>query len=202
MTTGEPLQEQLKTAGHLGERLEQVVIDKKQVPSGERNALLLGYWALAFDFHKGILSLLQTKYFGSAFALVRPLVESMLRAHLVLMGDDKELARLQEDDYRIDFKAIALRIDSVFGLEGLMQKFLNDNARDGLHSYTHSGALQIGRRFDGYDLIPNYGDDEIVEVIRLATSVIFMVTILVTRSFGFEEDWRNVTNMYVQWGKP
>jgi hypothetical protein len=46
-----------------------------------------------------------------------------------------------------------------------------------------------------------YKDDEIVEVIRVTTSAIFMVTNLVTKHFGFEEDWKKVSQMFEEWGK-
>jgi len=68
-------------------------------------------------------------------------------------------------------------------------------------SYTHSGLLQLGRRFDGNDIKPNYSDEEIIDVIRVTTSAIFMVTNLVTKYFGFEHDWENVSQMYDKWGK-
>ena len=44
-------------------------------------------------------------------------------------------------------------------------------------------------------------DAEITEIIRAATSALFMVTNLLTKHFGFEEDWKNVTEMYVEWGR-
>ncbi len=82
-----------------------------------------------------------------------------------------------------------------------MENFLNDVTRSALHSYTHSGLLQLGRRFDGHDIKPNYLDGEIIEVVRVTTSAIFMVTNLVTKHFGFEDDWKSVSQMYDEWGK-
>lgn len=44
-----------------------------------------------------------------------------------------------------------------------MQNFLSEKTRNALHSYTHAGLQQLGRRFwDGY-LRPNYSDEELVE---------------------------------------
>jgi len=96
------------------------------------------------------------------------------------MGSEDDLARIQKDECKVNFKEIGAEIDRAFGLEGLMEKFLNDVTRSGLHSYTHSGLLQLGRRFDGDDIKPNYSDGEIFEVIRVTTSAIFMDTSLVT----------------------
>lgn len=176
---------------------------EQQFPAGtgDRNVLLIAYWALMFDYHKGILSLLQSEFCGAAFALVRPVVEAVVRAHVTLMGSEDDLARIQKDEYKVNFKEIGGEIDAAFGLEGLIEKFLNDVTRSALHSYTHSGFLQLGRRFDGNDIKPNYSDGEIIEVIRVTTSAIFMVTNLVTKHFGFEDDWKNASQMYAEWGK-
>jgi len=117
------------------------------------------------------------------------------------MGSEDDLARIQKDECKVNFKEIGAEIDRAFGLEGLIEKFLNDVTRSGLHSYTHSGLLQLGRRFDGDDIKPNYSDGEIFEVIRVTTSAIFMVTSLVTKHFGFEDDRKRISQTYCEWGK-
>jgi hypothetical protein len=197
----ENVQKELDSAQKLGEQLERVVVSKNQFPTGDRNVPLIAYWALMFDYHKGILSLLQSEFFGSAFALVRPVVEANVRAHVALKGSEEDLERIQNDEYTVAFKQIGAKIDADFGLSHLMENFLNEVTRNALHSYTHSGLQQLGRRFVGNDIKPNYEDDEIVEVIQVTTSAIFMVTNLVTKHFGFEEDWKKVNEMFEQWGK-
>ena len=194
------IQKELDSARKLGKQLEQVVVSKNQFPIDDRNVLLVAYWALLFDFHKAILSLLQSELFGAAFALVRPVVEANVRSHVVLKCSEEDLKRIQNDDYTVNFKQIGAKIDADFGLDHLMENFLNDVTRNALHSYTHSGILQLGRRFDGNDIKPNYSDDEIIEVVHVATSAIFMVTNLVTKHFGFDEDWKKVGKMFEEWG--
>jgi hypothetical protein len=197
----EKVKKEIDSARKFGEQLQEIVVSKNQFPTGDRNVLLIAYWALMFDYHKGIVSLLQSEFFGAAFALVRPVVEAVVRAHVTLMGSEDDLARIQKDEYKVNFKEIGAKIDTAFGLEGLMEKFLDYVTRSALHSYTHSGLLQLGRRFDGNDIKPNYSDGEVIEVIRVTTSAIFMVTTLVTKHFGFEDDWKSVSQMYGEWGK-
>ncbi len=192
---------EIDSARKFGEQLEQIVVSKNQFPIDDRNVLLIAYWALMFDYHKGILSLLQSEFCGAAFALVRPVVEAVVRAHVAVKGLDEDLKRIQNDEYTVNFKQIGPKIDADFGLDHLMENFLNDVTRSALHSYTHSGLLQLGRRFDGNDIKPNYSEGETIEVIRVTTSAIFMVTNLVTKYFGFERDWSRVTDLYVEWGK-
>jgi hypothetical protein len=82
--TSANVQTEIDGARKFGERVEAIVVSKSQFPTGDRNVLLIAYWALMFDYHKGILSLLQSEFFGAAFALVRPVVEAVVRAHVAL----------------------------------------------------------------------------------------------------------------------
>jgi len=195
----EKVQKRIDTARKFGEQLELIVVSKQQFPTSDRNNLLIAYWALLFDYDKGILSLLQAEIFGSAFALVRPVMEAVVRAHIVICGSNEELTALQNDDYRVNFKEIGTRIDAAFGLEGLMEKFLNEKTRSALHSYTHSGVHQLGRRFDGSDIKQTYNDGEIIEVVNVTSSAMFMISNLVTKHFGFEDDWKKVGILFGEW---
>ena len=127
-------------------------------------------------------------------------MDAVVRAHLVICGSEEELAALKADDYRVNFKEIGRRLDTTFGLEGLMETFLNEETRSALHSYTHSGVHQLGRRFDGTEIKQTYGDDAIIEVINITASAIFMISNLVTKHFGFEDDWKKVGLLLGEWG--
>ena len=109
--------------------------------------------------------------------------------------------RLREDTYKLNFKEIGPKIDAAFGLDHFMENFLNEKTRSALHSYTHAGLQQLGRRFRGGQVRPNYSDEELVEVIHSTTSALFMLSNLVTKHFQFEDDWKKVTDIYVEWGK-
>ena len=193
------IQRELDAAQKFGELLEQIVVSKNYT-DGERDTLLLAYLELVSDFHRG-LHALTNEYFGSAFALIRPIVESMVRAHIALMGSAEDVKSLREDTYKVNFKEIGPKIDAAFGMGHLMQNFLSERTREALHSYTHGGLQQLGRRFRDGDVRPNYLDVEIIETVRVATSALFMLTNLVTKHFGFEDDWKKVTEMYVDWGE-
>ncbi len=128
-------------------------------------------------------------------------MEAVVRAHVAVKSSEEDLKRIRSDEYAVNFKQIGPRIDADFGLDHLMENFLNDVTRNALHSYTHSGLLQLGRRFDGNDIKPSYSDGEIIEVVRVATSAVFMVTNLVTKHFGFEEDWEHVSEIFADRGR-
>ena len=146
-----------------------------------------------------MLCLLSNKFCGSAFALVRPIVEATVRAHVVVIGSEDDLRKLRNDEYRTNFGTVGKEIDAAFGTGEFFQKFLN-GARVPLHSYTHAGLLQIGKRFSGTDLMPNYSEAATIEVIRTTTSAAFLVTNLVTKHFGFEEEWKKCNDLFIAWG--
>ena len=188
-----------KRANEFGNKIEQLVLAKGQAPTGDRNTLLMAYWSLVFEFHRAVLCLIDHKFYGAAFALVRPIVETVVRAHVAIMGSEEDLQTLYNDKYRTNFSKIVTEIDTAFAMEGFFQNFLN-GAKEALHGYTHAGLHQLGRRFSGTDLVPNYSDGEILEVIQTSTSAVFMVNNLVTKHLGFDEEWKKNTDLFDEWG--
>ena len=170
---------ELTSAQKLGEQLETLVVQRGQFPDDDRNVLLMAYWALIFDFRKSILRDVRDQLYGSAFALVRPCIEALVRAHVAVKGSDKDIKKLQNDTYHTDFDKIGQWMDKEFATEKLFTNFIG-GAKAALHSFTHVGLSQIGRRLDGHNLKPAYDDGEILEVVRSTTSVVWMVTNLVT----------------------
>lgn len=136
------IQQKIDRAQDFGQKLEELVYRRGQCPAGDRDVLLIAYWALVFDFHKAILLLLPAEFFSAASALVRPVVEVMLRAHFVIFCSPEELVEIQQDEYRVSFREIGPRIDKVFGFGTFMQDFLRDASKI-LHSYTHGGIFRL-----------------------------------------------------------
>jgi hypothetical protein len=193
------VQSELDSAQRLGEQLEQLVVQRGECPDDDRNILLMAYWTLLFDFYKAILSLIPNGPCGSAFALVRPAMEALVRAPAV-KGSDEDIKGLRQDDYRTSFTTIGPWIDREFGAGDLFTNFLG-HARDALHRFTYAGVSQLGRRFDGHNLVPTYDDDEIIEVIRVTTSAVWMATNLVTKHLGFAAEVAKADQLYLEWGK-
>lgn len=195
------IQTEISSARTVGCQLEDLVVKRGQCPDEDRNILLMGNWALIFDYRKSILNCIERAWYGSAFALVRPVVESLVRAHVAVKGTAEDVERLQRDDYRTNLATIGGWIDTEFGSGDLFKNFLNKKTRDALHSYTHGGIAQLARRFDGHNLTPRYEDGEIIEVIRSCTSAVWMVTNLVTKHLHLDDEAREAERLYVEWGR-
>ena len=191
---------ELASAQRFGEELEALVLNRGQCPDDDRNILLMGYWALLFDFHKSVLTLIPKPLYGGAFAVVRPCMEAVARAHVAVKGTEAEIKTLQDDTYRTNFFTIGPWIDGTFGAGKLFTNIF-DRARNALHSYTHAGISQLGRRYDDHNLRPSYRDGEIIEVIWVCTSAVWMVTNLVTKHMGWTEEAKKAGELFEEWGK-
>lgn len=191
---------ELASAQRFDEQLEALVLNRGQCPDDDRNILLMGYWSLLFDFHKSVLTLIPKPLYGGAFALVRPCMEAVARAHVAVKGTEAEIKTLQDDTYRTNFFTIGPWIDGTFGAGALFTNMFN-RARNALHSYTHAGISQLGRRYDDHNLRPSYRDGEIIEVIWVCTSAVWMVTNLVTKDMGWTEEAKKAGELFEVWGK-
>lgn len=195
------IQTEISRARNLGSQLEDLVVRRGQCPNEDRNILLIGNWALIFDYHKSILNCIECDCYGSAFALVRPVVESLVRAHVAVRGAAADVEQLKRDEYRTNLATVGGWIDTEFGYGDLFKNFLSERTRRDLHSYTHGGIAQLARRFDGHNLTPRYDDGEVVEVIRVSTSAAWMMTNLVTKHLHFDAEAREAETLYLGWGR-
>jgi hypothetical protein len=192
---------EIDRAAKVGQKLEDLVSGKSVTITTNRDALLIGFWSLIFDYSKGMMLLLSSQFYASAFAQWRPLVEASIRSHLVLMVSDEDFERIRKDDYRVNFKEDAKRIDGAFGLGQLFQNFLAPDATDALHSFTHSGIVPLRRRFDGKDVVANYPDKELLALINTTTSCVYMVTNLVTKHFKLEQESKLASDLFEEWSR-
>jgi hypothetical protein len=115
---------------------------------------------MVFDYCKGIVCLLHQKFHASAFALQRPLVEALVRAHIVLVGSENDVAKIRKDWYNVSYDKDGARIDKALGLGSLFEDFLK-TSRNVLHSLTHSGKAQLQKRWDGGWLGSGFGDADV-----------------------------------------
>jgi hypothetical protein len=194
------VKKELADAQKFAADLESLVLKRGQCHDDDRNILLMAYWALLFDFHRSVLELIPKPLCGGAFALVRPCMEAVARAHVAVKGTAADIKSLQDDTYRTNLFTIGPWIDSIFGAGDLFTKMF-DRARNALHSYTHAGISQLARRYDEHNLRSSYRDGEIIEVIRVCTSAVWMVTNLVTKHLGWNEEAQKAGELFEEWGK-
>lgn len=130
------IEAEINRAARLGMQLEHLVYNKskegKLTAIGKDDDLLMAYWSLVFDLGKGIGCLLHHEFYSAAFALLRPIVEAVVRAGVVLAGTPEDVQKIRKDEFAVKFKKDGAWIDKALGLGTLMDDFLKGN-RELLH---------------------------------------------------------------------
>jgi hypothetical protein len=195
------VQKEIVRAAQLGHALEGLVVKVGEfTTSSERDPIYMGYWSLILDYGKGIVLLLSSKFYGSAFALRRPIIEALVKSYVAFSGSEEDVEKIRQDKYKVSYEKDGALLDQRFGLGNLMDNFLRA-AQKPAHSFTHSGIAQLARRFDGTAVVANYSDQEIVGLIRHTTGMVFLITILITKHFALDKEWKIAQEMYEEYGK-
>lgn len=170
-----------ETAEHL-KQVETAIEKLKEVLSGcriaqeLRNVILIGTIDQLIEHHASVLLLIRSDKVGSAFVLSRSIVEGMYRGlWLNFCATDDEVKAFEQKDKLPTMDKLADAIDDHYRAEGFFED-LRKRAWPHLCSYAHTGMLQLGRRFTGDVLAPNYSDGEIVEITTSITTCILTMT--------------------------
>ncbi|MGD0213916.1 MAG: hypothetical protein ABSB87_11850 [Terriglobales bacterium] len=90
-----------------GQRLEDLIYhaakDGKIVYHTKRDDLFVSYWSLVFNYSKGIVCLAANELYSPAFALMRPLVEAVVREHIARVGSDDEVKKIRTDRFKVNY---------------------------------------------------------------------------------------------------
>jgi hypothetical protein len=153
---------------------EQTIYEVKRVLTGlhlsgeDWSIIAAGMIHQGIEHHDAIVLLIRNRLVGSAFALARSVLEILVRgAWFTCCATQEQITKFREQD----------KIDLTFGE---MREAIDQSQQiDYFHSlkdpwkmansYTHTGILQLGRRFTGDALAANYKESEIIEVLRAIT---------------------------------
>jgi hypothetical protein len=174
MAVSADVEDELKSA-------EAVILEVKKILNGnkytdeEYSTVVVGFIALGIEHHEALVLLTRSALTGSAFALVRSVVEGLVRGvWFTACASQAQVLRFRnEDKIDLTFGDMSDAIDTKCGID-----FFHDfkqRSWNALNSYTHTGILQIGRRFTGQNLVPSYKDAEIIEMMRVSTTCILLL---------------------------
>ncbi|MFZ0299115.1 MAG: hypothetical protein WAM13_12265 [Candidatus Sulfotelmatobacter sp.] len=196
---------EIDRTARFGQLLEDLVYSQAKegrlVFRTENDDLLVSYWSMILDYCKGIGCLLHHKFHSPAFALQRPLVEALIRAHVVLVGSEVEVAKIRRDRYNVSYEKDGARIDRALGLGSLFEDFLK-TSRNVLHSLTHSGTAQLQKRWEADWLGSGFDDEDISALLSTCSVAVFLITILITKHFGMDEQTNAAKAAWLELGVP
>ena len=166
------------------ERLRQL-FHRYEYPQDTKTFLLRAYVDIALEHHDAIWLLAKCKLNGSAFAMVRPVFDTMLRALWInKVATEQQIEQAIQDELGFPIEKICKEIKRDYFSDRpqeeaeLFDKILQLIVKDAwgpMCSYTHSGALPIHRRYTRDELKPNYPDAAIAEALNLATTALLLL---------------------------
>ncbi len=152
------------------------ILAQHDYPDNSRTVIVVGLLATMIEHHRAMLLLIRTGRVGSAFALARSIVESMYRGMWInACATDQQIQAFEADDkFPVNMPDMAKAIDEAYRAHGFCED-LRKRGWAALCSYTHSGMLQLGRRFREHKVQPNYDDREIYEATTTVTTCILLL---------------------------
>jgi hypothetical protein len=177
--------EALRASSEFANKLDDLVVGPNglQFPiKNDGDWMLASQWAINASLHNSILSLFRDNLPAGAFSLLRPVSETLVRVHLIAMGDPQVIEGMGTDKFRTKFFEHPDKVDDHFQLGGAF-KSVYDTMMNFLHSVTHIGMEQMKRQLIGNDLEPNYPERQIIGAVNMSTSVKVMVSSRVIERF-------------------
>ena len=195
-----------ETVEHLN-RIETVIGEAKRLlsrhgyPDTLRTVILAGCLDQMIEHHEAMLLLIRNGKVGSAFTLARSIVESMYRGlWLNFCGTDAQVEQFErKDELPLTMAEMADAIDEKYRAEGFFAD-LKKRAWPALNSYTHTGMLQLGRRFTGHKVQPSYRDSEIIAVTTTMTTCILLLASKFLAVQNYPEDSREMETLLGTYG--
>jgi hypothetical protein len=163
-------------------------LDGVPLPKTRRLLLAISAFDVVFEHFTGITVLIEKKVNGSAFALVRSIFETFVRAvWLKDCASDEELAAFERDERGRNFDLILAKIEELDAFKSGTLSDLKKQAWSAMNSYTHGGIHQVARRVKGNAIDPNYLDGEIIEVLRMGQMFALLAFIQIVLVAGRED---------------
>ena len=195
-----------RTVGHFA-RVEEAIAKAKGIlarhgyPDDLRTVMVVGFISQMIEHHAAMLLLCRNGLLGSAFALGRSIVESMYRGMWInFCATDAQLAEFNRDDrFPVKMPQMAREIDVKYRADGFFEDLLN-RSWAALCSYTHTGLLQLGRRFTQHKVESAYTDQEVVEITTTATTCILLLTGKFMAVQGHDDDCREAEGVIGTYG--
>lgn len=135
-------------------------------------------FTVTLDHAQGIKNCLVGKAYSSAFALLRVLFETYIRAMwLEKCADEKQLNKFINDDEivskknkKLYFKDMILEVESLHKLPVYFSEIAK-YTWSGLNGIIHSGSIQLHNNFNGSTIQSGYDDEHINEAVEFSTMI-------------------------------
>ena len=144
------------------------------IPKEDSCLIPAAFYSIAIEHHRSIIELVDRRLIGSASTLMRSLFEAYVKGlWFSKCGKEADFESLRKDKFEKKFYQLIQDIEAVQGV-GIGQ--VKDDYWSLMNSLTHSGLLQLGRRFNEDFIVPNYSDEFKIDTLRFASNYGFLAS--------------------------
>jgi hypothetical protein len=175
-----------------------VRLEDKTVGNNERQTLLIGYFDVCMEHIQSIHVLTRVKLFGSAFALLRPFSETCYRALWMLkFATDTEVGGIATGTFTFPNMGEKIKkLDTIYTGTDFFKKL--KDSWSAMCDYTHTGNLQLSRRWSGDELEPSYRDSEVIEVIKGSEIILLMFAYVVLKEHNYMDEAEAINSRIIK----
>ena len=140
-----------------------------EISGGHRKQIASACFDVALEHQAAIAILCDSKLFGSMHALMRVLIESVVRGLWLLhCANDIDLERFEKRGIEKHFGDMTAEIEAAIGAHQPTLSQMKKNAWGSLNDFTHTGYIQVTRRHGNGTLGPNYPEEDIIKCLNAA----------------------------------
>ncbi len=138
---------------------------------------------LCLEHQVGIVHLVTGRMNGSAFALIRPQFEALVRAlWLCICASAEEVQTfVHTDRLPLNFGQLVEAIEKHQDFDSKVLSGVKDGVWKAMHGYTHGGMHQIARRIKAKSIEPDYSPEEIIEVLKASGTFALLALLQIGR---------------------
>lgn len=161
---------------NLGRLLDAIgkVVHGAQISTEDKYRVSAALFNISLQHANAIVVLIDSGLTSSAFALVRPMFETYVRASWIFnCAQGAVVERLvSEDEFKENLPSMLRDLDGVRNLKGYLAHFGTNLS--GLHSYTHGGLRLIAQNLTEKDIGQAFPDSEVVNMLKFASVISFL----------------------------
>ncbi|MDG4476515.1 DUF6988 family protein [Thiovibrio frasassiensis] len=138
-----------------------------EISGGHREQIASACFDVAIEHQAAIAILCDSKLFGSMHALMRVLIESLVRGLWLLhCATDAELERFEKRGIEKHFGDMTEEIEAAIGAYQPTLSQMKKNAWGPLNDFTHTGYIQVTRRHGNGALGSNYPVADVIKCLN------------------------------------
>jgi hypothetical protein len=159
------------------------LLDAKIKSPKKIDNVFLAFYDIFLEHIISIDKLIEAGLVGSAFALVRPAYEALLRGHYIILHEEKLDSFEKGNNIFPNMETLTKELDNYYSEEPFFVA-IKEKGWKAMNDYTHNAIRQIARRFDEEgNLISSYSKEEIEDIWKILNSWLFVYSYGLSKYF-------------------